>query len=176
MKGPVHRTLPIPQVDPPADFRADPEPGRESSTLPPLPPKIMARKFTMRTPVYERHQDTRGIDEGMHVLGAHAPTPMVQLPVRSSLAQDVLAFRVQISHYISRVKPFGMAPGYPTAKVWTLLNTAPRNMGRKSVPTISKANRGPMQPRVSSPGFMLPPKRFPKALNIEPNDYEPPTY
>jgi hypothetical protein len=62
-----HRTLPIPQEIPPAEFRADPQPGVELSPgLRPKPPgKNFTRKDALRTQVYARMQNERGISSGM---------------------------------------------------------------------------------------------------------------
>lgn len=140
-------------------------PGLAAAELPPLPDKNMERKPPFRTPIFARLQDERGITAQAVSSDGEVASPTVPIPVRSSLAQTVLIFRRQITTYISRVKPYGMAPGYPTAKVPTILHTTPRH-------ALIRSARG----YPASKGQMLPPKRFTKALPTKQNDYEAPTY
>lgn len=128
-----------------------------------------------RTPVYSRRYIQRGISQGMSVEGMRETAPMIPLPIRSSLAQVVHVNRVQISKYVSWIRPFGMAPGYPTAKVRTLINTSSR-IQRRPTPRINRPGGAPAQPRVRDSGAMGSPRRFTKALPVSLNDYSPPVY
>lgn len=175
MRRQVHSTLPIPQEDVPATQRSDTEPGVGPVPRPNF--KViskMARKPAFRTPVFVRPQSERGITYGMDHGAENGLTPNVPLPVRSSLAQEVAVWRVQVSHYFARIAGAtrypGMAPGYPTAKVLTLVNTAPRMRGGN--PSNIRGLRG--YPARS--GFMAAPPRFRKALPNPVNDYSPPIY
>lgn len=183
----VHRTLPIPQVIPDASGQADDEPG-----IGPVPhpnPKVlrkMARKPAFRTPVFVRPQSERGIFSGMNHKAEqlHVNVP---LPVRSSLAQGIGVFKVQTSHYIyllARATRWPGMPGtsystshypsfsgYPTAKVHSMVNTAPQMR--------AGYNKGQTRGRAGFParsGFMNAPPRFRKALPSPVNDYQPPIY
>jgi hypothetical protein len=170
-----HQTLPIPQVIPPAEGQADDEPGVPSLTPRQPPPKRMARKPAFRTPVFSRVQNEKGIDYGMNHKAETDSAPNIPLPVRSSLAQTIFVWKVQLSHYfrmVSGVTRFpGMAPGYPTAKTATLINTAPG---------MTRTTRGGMivgaTGRPARQGFMAAPPRFSKALPAPINDYQPPIY
>jgi len=184
----AHRTLPIPQVDPPAERRADPEPGRELSPnlLPKPPGKNFTRKDALRTPVYSRMYSERGISGGMDHTGRNDLAPTVPLPVRSSLAQEIGVWKVQLSHYIyifARATRWPGMPGtsfsksgypsfagYPTARVESVINTAPRNMAVRN-----RAQYG-ANGRPARSGFMTAPPRFKKALPLPLNEYEPPIY
>lgn len=107
---------------------------------------------------------------------------MIQLPIRSSLAQAMRITRVQLSHYISWIRPYGMAPGYPTAKVYTLINTSPKNRSLSPKPRIP--NRGINYAFAQGAGarssdssyYMGSPRRFRKALPVSLVQYTPPTY
>lgn len=183
-----HRTLPIPQVVPPAERRADPQPGIElSPELRPKPPgKNFTRKDALRTPVYPRKQNERGISGGMDHAVRNDLAPTVPLPVRSSLAQEIGVWKVQLNKYlyiVARATRWPGMPGtsfstsgypsfhgYPTAKVHTTINTAPRMS--TSNPRATRGLRG--YPARS--GFMRAPARFKKALPSPLNEYEPPVY
>lgn len=174
----VHRTLPIKQVDPPASGHADSEPGIGPVPSPAPQTRGMKRKPAFRTPVYVRPQSERGIDYGMNHKSEEL-TVNVPLPVRSSLAQEIGIFKVQLSHYFRAIAGAtrfpGMAPGYPTAKVLSLINTAPKNMTKSGAVATGKSRAGfGGYPKTS--GFMGAPKRFEKALPLPINIYEPPTY
>lgn len=166
-------TLPIPQIDPPATRRSDTEPGIGPVPHPAASIKKMARKPAFRTPVYVRDQDERGIDYGMNHKAEKDLEVTIPLPVRSSLAQPISIFKVQFSHYLARIAGAsrypGMAPGYPTAKVLTMLNVAPRMAVKQATP------RG-VTGRPSRQGYMNAPQRFKKALPLPINDYQPPVY
>lgn len=187
-----HRTLPIPQVDPPAEMRADPEPGRElSPALRPKPPgKNFTRKDALRTPRYARVYSERGISGGMEMVTRNDLAPTVPLPVRSSLAQEIMVKKVQLSKYlylIARATRWPGMPGtsfstsdypyfrgYPTAKVTSLVNSAPRNMGARG--NVTGASRPGFGGYPKRSGFMAAPPRFKKALPLPLNEYEPPVY
>jgi hypothetical protein len=189
MKG--HRTLPIPQVDPPAELRADPEPGRElSPALMPKPPgKNFTRKDALRTPVYPRIYSERGISAGMDHTARNDLAPMIPLPVRSSLAQEIGVWKVQLTHYIylfSKATRWPGMPGtsysksgypsfagYPTAKVRSLINSAPMMSRARQGTGFSRPGFGGYPKRS---GFMNAPPRFKKALPLPLNEYEPPVY
>lgn len=173
---PVHRTLPIPQVDPPATERSDTEPGIGPVPRPSKQVSKMARKSALRTPFFPRPQSQRGIDSGMTTMGSNDPSmlPTIPLPVRSSLAQTILVHRVQLSHYFAKVAGAtryngGMAPGYPVAKVLSLINTAP--LMRRNARAVTGLRGLPARS-----GYMSAPPRFTKALPLPVNDYQPPIY
>lgn len=179
---PVHRTLPIPQVDPPVTHRAATEPSQGPVPTPDKKAlKRMAKKNALRTPVYPRPQKTMGMDYGMNhkaeILNVNVP-----LPVRSSLAQTIGIFKVQLSHYFrskaGATRYPGMLPDYPVAKVLTLINTAPRM--RRGNPRNVVGERSPAfsfrSGYAARPGFMNAPPRFHKALPLPTNDYKPPIY
>lgn len=175
MRRQVHATLPIPQVDPPATERAETEPGIGPVPRPDF--KVlgkMARKAAFRTPVFVRPQNERGIDYGMDFGAEDGLAPTVPIAVRSSLAQEKTVYRVQTSHYnfvkVKATRFPGMAPGYPVAKVLSLINTAPQM--RRGNPSATRGLRG--YPARS--GFMAAPPRFRKALPTPVNDYSPPIY
>lgn len=185
-----HRTLPIPQVDPPAELRADPEPGRElSPALRPKPPgKNFSRKDALRTPRYPRNQNERGISAAMDHSARNDLAPTVPLPVRSSLAQEIGVWKVQLNKYIwiiARASRWPGMPGtsystsgypsfrgYPTAKVHTTINTAPAAM----VATNNQRQQRGRNGRPARSGFMNAPPRFKKSLPLPLNEYEPPVY
>jgi len=177
-----HRTLPIPQVVPGPEGQADDQPGVQSprQRTQPLDTKT-GHKSPLRTPVYDRSQNEHGI-YGQMVFDPHSKRALtIPTPIRSSLAQAIAVYRSQISHYISRVKPFGMAPGYPTAHVLSLINQAPRNMSGRPTPTAGPNIRGPYAGATANRGkqtpyFMGAARRFSKALPTAINNYEPPTY
>lgn len=133
------------------------------------------KRAPFRTPVFSRRYIQRGISHGMTVEGKRETAPGIPLPIRSSLAQVLRVERVQMSKYISWIRPYGMAPGYPTAKVVTLINTSSR-IQRRPTPRINRPGGAPAQPRVSHPGSMAAPRRFTKALPVSLNDYSPPVY
>lgn len=186
-----HRTLPIPQYDPPAELRSDPEPGSElSPALRPKPPgKNFTRKDALRTPTYARVQRENGIFAAMDHAARNDLAPTVPLPVRSSLAQEIGVWKVQLNRYIyilARATRWPGMPGtsystsgypsfggYPTAKVQTIMNTAPRNMAGSQATGQSRPGFGGY-PKSSS--FMKAPRRFTKALPLPVNTYEPPVY
>jgi hypothetical protein len=169
----VHRTLPIPQVDPPAQAHADSEPGVGPVPAPSPQTRGMKRKPAFRTPVYVRPQSERGIDYGMNHKSEQLEVN-VPLPVRSSLAQDIGIFKVQLSHYFRAIAGAtrypGMRAGYPVAKVLTLVNTAPQM--RAGNPRNTTGLRG----HPARSGFMNAPPRFKKALPLPTNQYVPPIY
>jgi hypothetical protein len=116
--------------------------------------------------------------------------PTVPLPVRSSLAQEIGVWKVQLNRYIyllARATRWPGMPGtsfstsgypsfkgYPTAKVPMTVNTAPNNMSRSRQATgYSRPGFGGYPKRK---GFMLAPARFKKALPLPLNEYEPPVY
>lgn len=168
-----HATLPIPQVIPPAERQAQAEPGVRSLQKPMPPPKRMPRKPAFRTPVFARVQNERGIDYGMNHKAEKDLEPNVPLPVRSSLAQNIGVFRVQFSHYFARIAGVtrypGMAPGYPTAKTRSMINTAP-SMVRSSTPVAG------LRGFPARSGYMNAPRRFSKAIPLPLNQYQPPVY
>jgi hypothetical protein len=188
-------TLPIPQVDPPAELRADSEPGRElSPNLRPKPPgKNFTRKDALRTPRYPRMQRGNGIIAAMDHSARDDLAPTVPLPVRSSLAQEIGVWKVQLNRYIYLIAGATRWPGmpgtsystshypsyagYPTARVETVINTAPPKImanARGSVPTGHSRPGFGGYPKRS--GFMAAPPRFKKALPAPLNEYEPPVY
>jgi hypothetical protein len=182
-----HRTLPIPQVIPDAQHQADDEIGVSghpwsTTVVPRTLDTSTDNKPALRTPVYRRRQSERGIDYGLDYRGRGKRTLTIPLPVRSSLAQLITTYRTQISHYISRVRPFGMAPGYPTAHVLTLIQTSPAKRTLNPLPrpgginTPGQANSGATANRGDSPYYMRGPSRFRKALPTAMHRYEPPTY
>lgn len=186
-----HRTLPIPQVTPPAEARADPQPGVELSPgLRPKPPgKNFTRKDALRTPRYSRMQNERGISAGMDHAARNDLAPTVPLPVRSSLAQEIGVWKVQLNKYLYLVAGATRWPGmpgtsfsksgypsfrgYPTAKVHTVINTAPHMAARRAATGMSRPGFGGYPKRS---GFMTAPRRFKKALPLPLNEYEPPVY
>jgi hypothetical protein len=133
----------------------------------------MARKPAFRTPVFARVQSEQGMSYGMNHKAETNLSPGIPLPVRSSLAQEIFVFKVQLSHYfrsIAKATRFpGMAPGYPTAKAATMLNTAP------PMRVNSRATTG-LRGFPARSGFMNAPPRFKKALPLPVNDYQPPIY
>jgi hypothetical protein len=186
-----HRTLPIPQVNPPAESRSDPQPGNEvSPELQPKPPgKNFTRKDALRTPRYTRMQNERGISGAMDHAARNDMIPTVPLPVRSSLAQEIGVWKVQLSKYLYPIAAVTRWPGmpgtsysksgypsfagYPTAKVQSIINTAPRMGGARAGTGMSRPGFGGYPKRS---GFMTAPRRFKKALPLPLNDYEPPVY
>lgn len=186
-----HRTLPIPQVDPPAEQRSDTEPGIELSPgMRPQPPgKNFTRKDALRTQSYFRGQREKGIIVGMDFAARNDLAPTVPLPVRSSLAQEIAVWRVQLNRYIyilARSTRWPGMPGtsfsksdypyfrgYPTARVETVINTAPNMATRGRALGASRPGFGGYPKRS---GFMLAPQRFKKALPLPLNEYEPPVY
>lgn len=187
-------TLPIPQIDPPAERRADPEPGRElSPNLRPKPPgKNFTRKDALRAPRYPRMQRQNGISAAMDHTGRDDLAPTVPLPVRSSLAQERGVWKVQLNIYNylkARATRWPGMPGtsfstshypsfsgYPTVRVETVINTAPPMVktSRGSVPAGRSRPGFGGYPKRS--GFMAAPPRFKKALPAPLNEYEPPVY
>lgn len=168
-----HRTLPIAQVDPPATESAANIPGLGPVPSPAPSVRKMTRKPAFRTPVFSRVQSERGNEYGMAIKGENSLAPNVPLPVRSSLAQEIAVYRVQLSHYFASIAGAtrfpGMAPGYPVAKVLTLVNTAPRMVrGSRAV----RGQRG----YPARTGYMNAPPRFQKALPSPINNYQPPVY
>jgi len=181
-------TQPIPQIDVPAERRADPQPGSElSPNLRPKPPgKNFTRKDALRTPRYTRMYSQRGISSGMDHAARNDLAPTVPLPVRSSLAQLIGVWKVQLSKYLYPIAGATRYPGmpgtsystsdypyfrgYPTARVESVINTAPRNMMLRNRAMLG-ANGRPARS-----GFMTAPPRFKKALPLPLNEYEPPVY
>lgn len=111
----------------------------------------------------------RGMGYGMLVRARPVPSPGIPLFVRSSLYQNVLWHRFQISRYISKLRNYGMRPDYPTPHVLTMINSAPP-MNKNPRPTISRFGR------TGSPGYMQAPRRFKKALPANDIPYYPPEY
>lgn len=191
-----HKTLPIPQVIPPAEGQAQSEPGVRSLVAPRPPSKRMARKPAFRTPVFLRSQNELGISGAMDHVGRTDLTPMVPLPVRASLAQEIGIYKVQLSRYlylISRVTRWPGMPGtsystshyptfqgYPTAKVVSLINTSPSRRSLRPRPNMRRRTGYKNSPATtaapSRPGYMNAPPRFKKAIPAPLNNYEPPVY
>lgn len=163
-------TLPIPQVDTPAYARADSEPGVGPVPSPSPASKKMVRKPAFRTPVFPRPQNEAGITYAMVLPSETGLTPTVPVAVRSSLAQTIMVFRAQVSHYISQVRPGPVPMDYPVAKVRTLINTAPANRSRRATPVPGRKGFP------ARSGYMSAPPRFRKALRAPVNDYNPPVY
>lgn len=140
------------------------------------------KKNAFRTPVYHRRYIQRGIDASMSYEETPERIPTIPLPVRSSLAQIFKLHKFQITHYFSWIKPFGMAPGYPVAKVQTLINTSPRNRSLRPLPRPAyRREMGvPMArgtgSRIDAGYYMRGVRRFNKALPISLNQYQPPIY
>lgn len=155
--------LPIPQVDVPATERSDPEPGVGPVPVHAVP--LRPSKNPLRTPVYPRKQNERGISHAMDH-SSEEGTPNVPIAVRSSLAQTRSVFRIQLSRYISWIKPGPVPMTYPVAHVHTLINTRPKNRG------LVTGLRG--YPAQSSQ--MGAPPRFTKALKVKQNTYRTPLY
>lgn len=187
-----HRTYPIPQVDPPAELRSDVEPGIElSPNLRPKPPgKNFTRKDALRTQTYFRGQRENGIIVGMDFQAENSLAPTVPLPVRSSLAQEISVYRVQLNRYIYLLARAARWPGmpgtsfsksdypyyrgYPTARVVSVINTRPNMRQTKTVSSgYSRPGFGGYPKRS---GFMNAPPRFKKSLPLPLNEYEPPVY
>lgn len=187
-------TKPIPQIDPPAELRADPEPGREVSPylLPKPPGKNFTRKDALRAPRYPRTQRGNGISAAMDFSARDDLAPTVPLPVRSSLAQEIGIWRVQLNiyNYIkARATRWPGMPGtsystshyptfdgYPTARVETVINTAPSMVKRTRRSVQSGTSRPGFGGYPKRSGFMAAPPRFKKALPAPLNEYEPPVY
>lgn len=141
-------------------------------------------KPPFRTPVYHRRYLQRGISSGMSIPTKALPVVTVPLPVRSTLAQRIAVYRVQLSRYVSWIKPFGMAPGYPTAHVLSLINTSPRNRGLTPMPHPSSVKSGSVptargsgaRPTGDGSYYMGSPRRFKKALPVALVAYTPQVY
>jgi hypothetical protein len=177
---PRHKTLPIPQVIPPAEKQADDEIGVASMTIrQPLDTK-MERKSPLRTPLFRRRQIEAGIS-GRLQYDPHTKRQLtIPTPIRSSLAQKIAAYRVQVSHYYEAWTR-GMAPGYPVAKVISLVNTTPGGVSKNPKPRPARDITGGIPVAGGTAGrpggyAMGSPRRFPKALPVNMNNYEPPTY
>lgn len=138
------------------------------------------KKFPFRTPVFRRDQIQRGIVQTMLRDQTAQKAPGVALPIRSSLAQVIHVHNWRYAKYFSWIRPFGMAPGYPVAKVSTIINTSPRNRTIYPRPVINRqSGQAPAQARVGSRGnayAMGSPRRFKKALPVSLTAYSPPTY
>jgi hypothetical protein len=97
--------------------------------------------------------------------------PNVPPPVRrSSLAQQTLIHRYQISKYFSRLRNFGMRPDHPAFHGFKIIVTG--NADQTGV-RLSSPNMNTPRPLA---GAMRPPRRFKKALPSAPVTYIPPTY
>lgn len=139
-------------------------------------------KPPFRTPIYHRRYIQRGINASMSYEETPERIPTIPLPVRSSLAQIFKLHKFQLTHYFSWIKPFGMAPGYPVAKVHTLVNTSPRNRSLSPQPRPAYRRMrgipisGGVGSREGDPYYMRGVTRFKKALPITLNPYQPPIY
>jgi len=117
----------------------------------------------------------------MVVKGAAMQIPDVPLPIRSSLGQDTLVHRFQLSRNLRLLRNYGMRPDYPVLKAQS---TAFRGRVVKQTPTPQLTRFGvrprpgltPVYPRVGAPGTMGSVKRFSKASKVIPNRYRPPLY
>lgn len=108
--------------------------------------------------------------------------PPVQLPVRSSLGQQILIHRFQNSHNYRLLRNYGFAPGNPILQAESIPNQA-NTQGNTPKPVFTRfgmqapvPGQSPVFPRVSGRGSMGSPKRFPKSLLVPPNTYAPPVY
>jgi hypothetical protein len=183
----------IPQVEPPAEARADPQPGVYSITPRPKPlDRKTDKKFPLRTPRYTRKQILRGMTSHMSYEGMREEAPMIPLPVRSSLAQVVHVQKVQLSKYFSWIKPGSQLVGtlgspeeggYRVARVFTLIQTnyarsrSPRPvLGRRPAYGGSMGARAGSKSTVSGRRGMGTPQRFRKSLPVALVEYSPPVY
>jgi len=175
----VHKTLPVPQVIPPAEKQADDEIGVASSTIrQPLDSK-MERSNPLRTPVFRRRQVEAGITGQLQFDGHSKRQLTIPTPIRSSLAQRIAQYKVQVSHYLEAWTK-GMAPGYPTAKVVTLVRTNSATR-RNPTPRPARDVTGMIPASGGTAGVpggyaMGTPRRYTKALPTAIVNYEPPTY
>lgn len=177
--------LAVRQVVPSSLGQADDEPGVSGPPWAGRPVPIdhrgMESKPPFRTPVFTRRYIQKGITQAGLYTSRREPAPMIPLPIRSSLAQVINRHVFRNSHYVSWIKPFGMAPGYPVAKVRTLLSAsrrvvAPDGIHRIPRPMVNRAGTAPAQPRYLGSGVMTPPRRFRKALPAQMVTYNPPVY
>lgn len=121
-----------------------------------------------------------GLAYGMTIQDRPMETPGVPLPVLSSRAQQRLIHRFQLALNTRLIHPYGFAPGNPILQAESTDN---RMTGTKQTPTPTMSNFGgtpapgrPVFPRSAARGRMGSPKRFPKAIQVIPNDYTPSLY
>lgn len=122
-----------------------------------------------------------GLEYGMAIKGAPMDAPNVAPPIRSSLAQQTVIHRFQLSRYISRLRTYGFAPGNPILKADSI-DLKSRQTANTPKPVMTRLGqrpvpgRTPVFPRTAAPGTMGSPRRFPKALPVQKNTYTPPIY
>lgn len=121
------------------------------------------------SPLISEKPDREGMYYAMlypnRVIGA----PSVAYTPRQSLGQMVTKYRTQNTHYFSRFRLGLQATiGYPTARGFKIINTAPPLSRRQLPNTSGRAAR--------EPGAMNPPPRFTKALKTKQNPYKAPVY
>lgn len=119
----------------------------------------------------EKHDILVGIEDGMLLQNKVGRAPNVPLQTRSSLGQQVIRHRFQISRYISGLRNYGMRPDYPVVHVLTMVKTSPA--GRSGRPVMSV---GYTLPQTASGGTIAPPPRFKKALKSPVAIFAPATY
>ena len=130
-----------------------------------IPVSARARDFP--SPIVSERADVRGLLYAMNYAPHHFGIPTVPMPVRSSVGQPVVRYRLQRSYYISRYR-LGLQAliGYPTARGQTIINTAPPQI------THPRGNgRAPVRG-----GVMRRNPRFTKALPLPVNNFNPPVY
>lgn len=122
-----------------------------------------------------------GLEYGMTVQGKPMQLPNLPQPIRSSLGQNTLVHRFQLSRNLKLLRTFGLRPDYPTLRAQSIPF---RGRVQQQTPTPVMTRFGtrprpgatPVFPRVGRPGTMGSVKRFTKANKVIPNRYRPPLY
>ena len=125
------------------------------------------------SPIVSVTPDRGGMSYAMQFQPRVIGAPTVPVQPRSSLAQLVIKHRIQASLYISRYRTNGAVSlpyeiGYPAAKGFKMINTAPPLSANPKPKTSGRA--------AAAPGAMKPPARFRKGLPLPIVPFNPPTY
>lgn len=134
------------------------------------------KKSVLFPPSVVSQSDVRdGLEYGMIVDTRAMPAPNVPILDRSSLGQQYLKHRYQITRYFSKLRNFGFRPDYPVFKGLQIVPTKPEGLAATPRPVLNRA--GLLYPNaVSQGGVMGAPRRFAKALKNPINTYTPPEY
>lgn len=122
---------------------------------------------------------------GLEYSGALTTRPMdapnVPVPVRSTLSMPITRYKIAFTRNLKLLRTYGFAPGNPVLRATPNPYTVSGTKRRTPKPSVRGGKRsGPLSvsrpPAANKPGSMGAPKRFPKALPVIPNNYEPPVY
>jgi hypothetical protein len=128
-----------------------------------------------------QRQNREGLEYQGMITTRPMESPNVPMPIRSTLAMPITRYRVQFTRKLKFLRTYGFAPGNPVLKATPNPYTVAGQRRRQPKPHTRGGRRsGPLSvsraPSASKPGHMGAPKRFPKALPLVPNKYQPPVY